>query len=139
MWFRNQITMRPTATQIVGRARSFHPRPMAAATTSGGITAAAAAAATQEEVGLLMPAPLPPADSHDKPGEPSGWALTLAVPFSSGNPRIEETRGIMHLYPDEASSSSSSDNLPVRIASFDGEVSKILQLNALCDLGAFKC
>ncbi|XP_042393691.1 BRAP2 RING ZnF UBP domain-containing protein 2-like [Zingiber officinale] len=82
---------------------------MAAATTSGGIIAAAAAAA-QEEVIQLMPAPLPPADSRDKPGEPTGWGFTLSVSFSSGNPRIEETRGIMHLYPDEV---ASSDNLPI--------------------------
>ncbi|KAG6507105.1 hypothetical protein ZIOFF_032446 [Zingiber officinale] len=112
--------MRSRATQNVGRARSFHRRPMAAATTSGGIIAAAAAAA-QEEVIQLMPAPPPPADSRDKPGEPTGWGFTLSVSFSSGNPRIEETRGIMHLYPDEV---ASSDNLPVRIASFDGEIGR---------------
>ncbi|XP_068639869.1 BRAP2 RING ZnF UBP domain-containing protein 2 [Aristolochia californica] len=46
--------------------------------------------------------------------EPSGSGLTQAVPFSSGNPRIEETRGVMHLYrndlPDATDSTSS---LPV--------------------------
>ncbi|CAK9142015.1 unnamed protein product [Ilex paraguariensis] len=37
--------------------------------------------------------------------------ITQAFPFSSGNPRIEETRGIMHLYRDDVASSSSE--LPV--------------------------
>lgn len=37
--------------------------------------------------------------------------VTQAFPFSSGNPRIEETRGVMHLFLDDAASSSS--NLPV--------------------------
>ena len=32
-------------------------------------------------------------------------ALSRSIPFSSGNPRIEETRGIIHLYPDETPSS----------------------------------
>lgn len=38
--------------------------------------------------------------------------LTQAFHFSSGNPRIEETRGVMHLYRDDIVSSSS--DLPVR-------------------------
>ncbi|PKA57547.1 RING-H2 finger protein ATL54 [Apostasia shenzhenica] len=38
-----------------------------------------------------------------------GSGLTQAVPFSSGNPRIEETRGIMHLFTED---SSSPKNLP---------------------------
>ncbi|KAG0494012.1 hypothetical protein HPP92_005006 [Vanilla planifolia] len=33
-----------------------------------------------------------------------GTGRTQAVPFSSGNPRIEEIRGIMHLFPEDASS-----------------------------------
>ncbi|KAK9281036.1 hypothetical protein L1049_003928 [Liquidambar formosana] len=37
--------------------------------------------------------------------------MTQAFPFSSGNPRIEETRGVMHLYSDDTSASSS--DLPV--------------------------
>lgn len=39
--------------------------------------------------------------------------LTQAFPFSSGNPRIEETRGVMHLYRDDIVSSSS--DLPVSL------------------------
>jgi hypothetical protein len=39
-------------------------------------------------------------------------SLTQAFPFSSGNPRIEETRGVMHLYRDDAVSSSSSSSSP---------------------------
>ncbi|KAK4252951.1 hypothetical protein QN277_011074 [Acacia crassicarpa] len=38
--------------------------------------------------------------------------ITQAFPFSSGNPRIEETRGVMHLYREDPTSSSPSD-LPV--------------------------
>lgn len=38
--------------------------------------------------------------------------LTQAFHFSSGNPRIEETRGVMHLYREEAASVSPAD-LPV--------------------------
>lgn len=41
--------------------------------------------------------------------------LTQYLPFSSGNPRIEETRGVMHLYKDDAASSSSE--LPVSLNS----------------------
>ncbi|CAH8390923.1 unnamed protein product, partial [Eruca vesicaria subsp. sativa] len=43
--------------------------------------------------------------------------MSKTVHFSSGNPRIGETRGVMHLFPDDSvspSSSSSSSNLPVR-------------------------
>lgn len=40
-------------------------------------------------------------------------ALTQTFPFSSGNPRIEETRGVMHLFRDDAVSSPSSSDLPV--------------------------
>jgi BRCA1-associated protein len=38
-------------------------------------------------------------------------SATQALPFSSGNPRIEETRGFMHLYNDDNAASSSE--LPV--------------------------
>ncbi|KAK2982837.1 hypothetical protein RJ640_021327, partial [Escallonia rubra] len=37
--------------------------------------------------------------------------VSQAFPFSSGNPKIEETRGVMHLYLDDVASSSSE--LPV--------------------------
>lgn len=49
-------------------------------------------------------------------GESSLSDMTQTVHFSSGNPRIGETRGVMHLFPDDAvspSSSSSSSNLPI--------------------------
>ncbi|EFH55175.1 hypothetical protein ARALYDRAFT_901299 [Arabidopsis lyrata subsp. lyrata] len=40
--------------------------------------------------------------------------MTQTVHFSSGNPRIGETRGVMHLFSDDVvSSSSSSSNLPI--------------------------
>lgn len=45
-------------------------------------------------------------------------ALTQAFPFSSGNPRIEETRGVMHLFREDAVSSPSSSNLPVSAYSY---------------------
>ncbi|KAK4780150.1 hypothetical protein SAY87_016256 [Trapa incisa] len=38
-------------------------------------------------------------------------SLTQAVHFSSGSPRIEETRGVMHLFPEHGVSSSSSTEL----------------------------
>lgn len=52
-------------------------------------------------------------------GESSLSDMTQTVHFSSGNPRIGETRGVMHLFSDDAvsSSSSSSSNLPVRFLS----------------------
>ncbi|KAL1199365.1 BRAP2 RING ZnF UBP domain-containing protein 2 [Cardamine amara subsp. amara] len=49
-------------------------------------------------------------------GESSLSDMTQTVHFSSGNPRIGETRGVMHLFSDDAvlsSSSSSSSNLPI--------------------------
>uniref|UniRef100_A0ACD5Z9B8 Uncharacterized protein n=1 Tax=Avena sativa TaxID=4498 RepID=A0ACD5Z9B8_AVESA len=57
------------------------------------------------------PASLPPSAS------PSSFTGALeSVPFSSGNPRIEETRGVVLLHPDPSTAtvaSSSSSNLPV--------------------------
>ncbi|KAG6767117.1 hypothetical protein POTOM_028296 [Populus tomentosa] len=41
--------------------------------------------------------------------EESSSSLSEALPFSSGNPRIEETRGVMHLFSNDAVS-----DLPVR-------------------------
>ncbi|KFK42440.1 hypothetical protein AALP_AA2G256700 [Arabis alpina] len=49
-------------------------------------------------------------------GESSLSDMTQTVHFSSGNPRIGETRGVMHLFSDDpvsSSSSSSSSNLPI--------------------------
>jgi BRCA1-associated protein len=50
--------------------------------------------------------------------------LSEALPFSSGNPRIEETRGVMHLFSNDAVS-----DLPVCMLSvyvcvfgFDDEI-----------------
>lgn len=39
--------------------------------------------------------------------------LTRAFNFSSGNPRIEEIRGIMHVYSNDVSTSTSNADLPV--------------------------
>ncbi|GAB2219381.1 hypothetical protein Drorol1_Dr00007016 [Drosera rotundifolia] len=50
-------------------------------------------------------------DSGHNAGEASPSATTLTLAFSSGNPRIEETRGVMHLFRDDFTSSSS--HLPV--------------------------
>ncbi|KAJ7962793.1 BRCA1-associated protein [Quillaja saponaria] len=47
-----------------------------------------------------------------EPSESSSSNLTQAFPFSSGNPRIEETRGVMHLYREDIVSTSTS-GLPV--------------------------
>ncbi|XP_008788783.2 BRAP2 RING ZnF UBP domain-containing protein 2 [Phoenix dactylifera] len=75
---------------------------MSATSTSG---SAAPAAADQEDLFRR-----PPSTDASDLIEPSGSVPTQAVPFSSGNPRIEETRGIMLLYTEDASSPS---NLPV--------------------------
>ncbi|KAF3782783.1 BRCA1-associated protein [Nymphaea thermarum] len=40
----------------------------------------------------------PPTENSDEPGQPSCSDLTQAVAFSSGNPRIEVTRGVMRLF-----------------------------------------
>ncbi|CAN6449965.1 unnamed protein product [Victoria cruziana] len=40
----------------------------------------------------------PPADNSDEPGQPSCSDLLQTVAFSSGNPRIEVTRGVMRLF-----------------------------------------
>ena len=52
----------------------------------------------------------PPAVISGDLGDDAVSNLTQ-LPFSSGNPRIEETRGVMHLYRDDISTSSS--DLPV--------------------------
>lgn len=44
-------------------------------------------------------------------GGSSGSATAQALHFSSGNPRIEEITGVMHLFRNDAA--SSSDELPV--------------------------
>lgn len=55
---------------------------------------------------------LPITDVGDSSTSSSSNAyVTQTFPFSSGNPRIEQTRGVMHLFLDDAVSSSS--NLPV--------------------------
>ncbi|PWA76010.1 zinc finger (C3HC4-type RING finger) family protein [Artemisia annua] len=78
---------------------------------------------TEEAISSGSTAPIPiPIPSEDyfrpssiatssSPSSSSNAYVTQAFPFSSGNPRIEETRGVMHLFLDDAASSSS--NLPV--------------------------
>ncbi|KAK4761050.1 hypothetical protein SAY87_005943 [Trapa incisa] len=53
--------------------------------------------------------------SYPSPSSVPGNSLSQAFHFSSGNPRIEETRGVMHLFPEHgvSSSSSSTENFPV--------------------------
>ncbi|OVA12903.1 zinc finger protein [Macleaya cordata] len=75
---------------------------MSATSTSGSATASA----TSEDVFRLSPS----MNSSDLT-ESSNSSVTQAFPFSSGNPRIEEIRGIMHLYREDISSAPS--NLPV--------------------------
>lgn len=69
---------------------------MSATSTSG----SGAPGATSED--SFCPPPI------DNPSE-----LTRAFNFSSGNPRIEEIRGIMHVYNNDVSTSTSSADLPV--------------------------
>ncbi|XP_077216737.1 zinc finger (C3HC4-type RING finger) family protein [Tasmannia lanceolata] len=56
---------------------------------------------------------LSPAMNSGDLTEPSSSGLTQSVPFSSGNPIIEETRGIMHLYRDDILESSASSSPPI--------------------------
>ncbi|XP_057969092.1 BRAP2 RING ZnF UBP domain-containing protein 2 isoform X2 [Malania oleifera] len=70
-------------------------------------TSSATAGASPED--MLRPASAIISGDTSEPSSASN--VTLTLPFSSGNPRIEETRGVMHLYRDEASASSS--DLPV--------------------------
>ncbi|KAF8393105.1 hypothetical protein HHK36_021346 [Tetracentron sinense] len=75
---------------------------MSATSTSG----SAATATSPEDVFR----PSPAMNSGDL-SESSVSSVTQSLHFSSGNPRIEETRGIMHLYRDDISASNSE--LPV--------------------------
>ncbi|XP_042057208.1 BRAP2 RING ZnF UBP domain-containing protein 2-like [Salvia splendens] len=50
-----------------------------------------------------------PIEDVDFIGDPSGSATAQALNFSSGNPRIEEITGVMHLFRNDAS----SDQLPI--------------------------
>ncbi|KAI3929806.1 hypothetical protein MKX01_025974 [Papaver californicum] len=77
---------------------------MSATSTSG-----SAAGATSEEIFRLSTS----MDSTELT-ESSNSTVTQALPSSSGNPRIEEIRGIMHLYRDDNNiSSSPNSNLPL--------------------------
>jgi hypothetical protein len=46
---------------------------------------------------------------------PTDDGITKTIKFSSGNPRVEATRGIMHLYRDTKSEPGSLEKLPVQI------------------------
>ncbi|OEL13509.1 BRCA1-associated protein [Dichanthelium oligosanthes] len=55
-----------------------------------------------------------PAASLPPPAAPSTSSHALdSVHFSSGNPRIEETRGVVLLHPDPSTAAASSSHLPV--------------------------
>ncbi|KAL3734923.1 hypothetical protein ACJRO7_024143 [Eucalyptus globulus] len=99
-------------TKILRPCFPLHKKP-----TMSSSTASAAAGTSQEESFPPPPGPVPAADPASTSsslggGGGGGGGMTQAFCFSSGNPRIEETRGVMHLFPDDAVSSSSSD-LPV--------------------------
>ncbi|CAL5373327.1 unnamed protein product [Camellia sinensis] len=70
-------------------------------------SASAVAGASPEDI-LRLPTAMISGDLSDSSVSSS---ITRAFHFSSGNPRIEETRGVMHLYRDDFASSSSE--LPV--------------------------
>ncbi|XP_073002265.1 BRAP2 RING ZnF UBP domain-containing protein 2 [Typha latifolia] len=78
---------------------------MSATTSTSSGAGAGASSAAEEESSRSSP----PRSSGDLV-DSSSPLPTQAVPFSSGNPRIEETRGILYLYPFDPSSPS---NLPV--------------------------
>ncbi|XP_057474441.1 BRAP2 RING ZnF UBP domain-containing protein 2-like isoform X3 [Actinidia eriantha] len=67
-------------------------------------TSASAAAGSSTEEIFRLPTMIS-VDFNDSTSSVSN--VTQAFQFSSGNPRIEETRGIMHLYRDDVTSSSS--------------------------------
>lgn len=46
--------------------------------------------------------------------KPADDGITKTINFSSGNPRVEATRGVMHLYRDTASEPGSLEKLPVQ-------------------------
>lgn len=46
--------------------------------------------------------------------QPTDDGITKTINFSSGNPRVEATRGVMHLYRDTASEPGSLEKLPVQ-------------------------
>lgn len=46
--------------------------------------------------------------------KPLDDGITKTINFSSGNPRVEATRGVMHLYRDTASEPGSLEKLPVQ-------------------------
>jgi len=46
--------------------------------------------------------------------KPTDDGITKTINFSSGNPRVEATRGVMHLYRDTASEPGSLEKLPVQ-------------------------
>lgn len=69
------------------------------------------AATTSGMFGVGEDASIPSsASNHGDVSQSSALGVTQAVPFSSGNPRIDETRGIMHLFHEDG---SSTHNLPV--------------------------
>ncbi|KAL6952141.1 BRAP2 RING ZnF UBP domain-containing protein 2 [Sarracenia purpurea var. burkii] len=72
-------------------------------------TSASATVGASPENTFRMPAAMIPANFGDSTSSASN--ATQAFHFSSGNPRIEETRGVMHLYRDDFASSTSE--LPV--------------------------
>ena len=57
--------------------------------------------------------PPPPSDEDPSVCSSASPFSTSLFNFSSGNPRIEETRGLMRLFPDDDSPSPSPSSLPV--------------------------
>ena len=64
-----------------------------------------------------------PIEDVDFIGDPSGSATAQALNFSSGNPRIEEITGVMHLFRNDAS----SDQLPVNTLDYSTEVCNLYE------------
>ncbi|KAF7125087.1 hypothetical protein RHSIM_Rhsim12G0188900 [Rhododendron simsii] len=86
----------------------------------------ASTGASPEDIFRLPATMMIPGDSTSS----SASTPTQAFHFSSGNPRIEETRGVMHLYRDDFAPSSPSQ-LPVISLSPSLLVSESLPISVL--------
>ncbi|KAL2936631.1 BRCA1-associated protein [Bienertia sinuspersici] len=75
--------------------------------------ASASTSPISELPATTLPSPSPPPPPCTVSDESSTIISTQTLSFSSGNPRIEETSGVMHLYSNDVTSSPSLLQLPV--------------------------
>lgn len=75
--------------------------------------ASASSSPTSEPPQTGLTSPLPAMVSGESSPHLAGNLSTQTLAFSSGNPRIEETRGVMHFYSNDVTSSPIFCDLPV--------------------------